>query len=89
MNLPLISGIPIFLPPLPEQHRIVALLDEAFNGIATARANAEKNLHNARALFESHLQSVFTKRGEGWIEITLEKCCEKIFAGGDVPKDWI
>ena len=87
LNLPLISGIPIFLPPLPEQHRIVALLDEAFNGIATARANAEKNLHNARALFESHLQSVFTKRGEGWIEITLEKCCEKIFAGGDVPKD--
>ncbi len=67
LNLPLISGIPIFLPPLPEQHRIVALLDEAFNGIATARANAEKNLHNARALFESHLQSVFAQPGEGWI----------------------
>ena len=67
LNLPLISGIPIFLPPLPEQHRIVALLDEAFNGIATARANAEKNLHNARAVFESHLQSVFAQPGEGWI----------------------
>ncbi|MFO1371434.1 MAG: hypothetical protein U1F42_03250 [Candidatus Competibacteraceae bacterium] len=51
--------------PLPEQHRIVAILDEAFNGIATAKANAEKNLQNARALFESHLQSVFTERGEG------------------------
>jgi type I restriction enzyme S subunit len=49
----------------PEQHRIVAILDEAFDGIATAKANAEKNLQNARALFESHLQSVFTERGRG------------------------
>ena len=57
---------------LPEQHRIVALLDEAFAGIATAKANAEKNLQNARALFESHLQSVFTERGEGWVEKSLE-----------------
>ena len=37
-------------------------------GIATAKANAEKNLQNARALFESHLQSVFTQRGKGWVE---------------------
>ena len=58
---------------LPEQHRIVALLDEAFDGIATAKANAEKNLQNARALFESHLQSVFTERGEGWVETTVDK----------------
>jgi len=71
LNLPLISGIPVFLPPLPEQHRIVAILDEAFDGIATAKANAEKNLQNARALFESHLQSVFTERGEGWVERKL------------------
>ena len=66
-----IESYPIPVPPLPEQHRIVALLDEAFNGIATARANAEKNLHNARALFESHLQKVFTQRGEEWIEKRL------------------
>jgi type I restriction enzyme S subunit len=75
------------LPPLPEQQRIVALLDEAFAGLATAKANAEQNLQNARALFESHLQSVFTERGEGWVETALESCCEQIFAGGDVPKD--
>lgn len=49
-----------------EQRRIVAILDEAFDGIATAKANAEKNLQNAHALFESHLQSVFAERGEGW-----------------------
>ena len=66
-----IESYPIPVPPLPEQHRIVALLDEAFDGIATARANAEKNLQNARALFESHLQKVFTQRGEEWIEKRL------------------
>ena len=62
-----LQRFPVPIPPLPEQHRIVAILDEAFDGIATARANAEKNLHNARALFESHLQSVFAQPGEGWI----------------------
>ncbi len=56
---------------LAEQQRIVGLLDEAFEGIATAKANAEKNLQNARALFESHLQSVFTQRGKGWKATTL------------------
>jgi type I restriction enzyme S subunit len=61
------------LPPLPEQHRIVGILDEAFAGLATAKANAEKNLHNARALFESHLQSVFSQRGKGWQQKTLEE----------------
>jgi type I restriction enzyme S subunit len=56
------------VPPLAEQQRIVGLLDEAFEGLATAKANAEKNLQNARALFESHLQSVFTQCGPGWVE---------------------
>ena len=65
--------IEIPVPPLAEQQRIVGLLDEAFEGIATAKANAEKNLQNARALFESHLQSVFTQRGPGWVEKTLEE----------------
>ena len=59
------------VPPLAEQQRIVGLLDEAFEGLATAKANAEKNLQNARALFESHLQSVFTQRGPGWVEKRL------------------
>jgi type I restriction enzyme S subunit len=79
--------IAVPLPPLPEQQRIVALLDEAFAGLATAKANAERNLQNAREILESHLQSVFSQRGEGWVEKALESCCEQIFAGGDVPKD--
>ncbi|MBS0181697.1 MAG: restriction endonuclease subunit S [Nitrospira sp.] len=66
---------------LPEQQRIVGILDEAFAGIACAKANAEKNLHNARALFESHLQSVFTQRGKEWVETTLSKATGGIFTG--------
>jgi type I restriction enzyme S subunit len=61
----------ISFPPLPEQQRIVALLDEAFAGLTTAKANAERNLQNARAIFESHLQSVFTQSRPGWSEHTL------------------
>ena len=78
-----IEGYPIPVPPLSEQRRIVGILDEAFDGIATAKATAEKNLQNARALFESHLQSVFTQRGEGLEETTLGEVCE--FIGGSQP----
>ncbi len=59
------------IPSLPEQQRIVGILDEAFAGIATAKGNAEKNLQNAHALFESHLQSVFIQGGKGWVEKRL------------------
>jgi type I restriction enzyme S subunit len=86
---------PIPVPPLPEQQRIVALLDEAFAGLATAKANAERNLQNARAIFESHLEAVFSQRGEGWVATTLGEIgkismCKRIFkeetsAIGDIP----
>lgn len=62
---------PIPLPPLPEQRRIVAILDEAFAAIAKAKENAEKNLQNAREIFESYLQGVFANPGEGWEEKKL------------------
>ena len=72
LDVPVFRTLPLFVPEsLDEQQRIVGLLDEAFEGLATAKANAEKNLQNARALFESHLQSVFTQRGPGWVEHTL------------------
>ena len=50
-----------FPKSLPEQQRIVAILDEAFAAIAKAKANAEQNLKNVKELFESYLQSVFSK----------------------------
>jgi len=62
-----VGDYPVGIPPLPEQQRIVRILDEAFAAIATARANTERNLQNARDLFESHLNAVFSQRGEGWV----------------------
>ena len=56
---------------LPEQQRIVAILDTAFAAIAKAKTNAEQNVKNAAALFESYLQGVFENKGEGWEEKTL------------------
>jgi type I restriction enzyme, S subunit len=55
-----VMAFPIPVPPLPEQRRIVAILDEAFEGIAAAKANAEKNLRNARTVFESYRDATFT-----------------------------
>jgi type I restriction enzyme, S subunit len=69
------------VPPLPEQQRIVAILDEAFDAIATAKANAEKNLQNARALFESQLHAIFTQRDASHVSRKLDEVCEEITVG--------
>jgi type I restriction enzyme, S subunit len=66
-----LKEVPIPIAPPLEQRRIVGILDDAFDGIAIAKANAEKNLQNARALFESHLQAVFTQERGEWIERKL------------------
>ena len=59
-----------------EQERIVAILDEAFDGIAAASTSAEENRQNSRALFESLLEAVFIQRGQGWVEKPLNELCE-------------
>ena len=76
-----LKEVPIPVPQLPEQRRIVGILDEAFAGIATAKAHAEQNLQNARALFESHLNAVFTQRDSTHVEKRLADVCEKITVG--------
>jgi type I restriction enzyme S subunit len=59
------------LPPLAEQKRIVALLDEAFAGIDEAKAKAELSIQDAEILFESYLQSVFQDHEQGWVQKRL------------------
>jgi type I restriction enzyme S subunit len=86
VKLPFVKSLQIPVPPLPEQQRIVGVLDETFEGLATAKANAEKNLQNARALFESHLQSVFTQRGKGWGDTTIGDQVT-LQRGFDITKD--
>lgn len=68
---------PLYVPPLPEQKRIVAIVDEAFEGIDRAIANTEKNLTNARELFESYLNAVFTQKGEQAEMFKLADLCER------------
>ena len=71
-----ITEFPIYLPPLAEQQRIVAILDEAFAGLATATSNAERNVKNARELFDSYLNSVFADTDKDWRETTLGAIAE-------------
>ena len=66
-----IFDFPILIPPLLEQQRIVSILDEAFDTISKAKANAEQNLKNTKELFESYLQGVFENKGKDWEEKTL------------------
>ena len=68
-----LANLPIALPSASEQRRIIAILDEAFEGIATAKANAEKNLQNARDLFDSRLRFLVDKQTAGWDRKTLRE----------------
>jgi type I restriction enzyme S subunit len=81
----LLRELELRYPALPEQQRIVTLLDEAFDGIATAKANAEKNLQNARAIFESHLQSVFEDAAELGEAVVLADLATDITDGDHMP----
>lgn len=92
INKTQIGAIQIPLPPLPEQKRIVAILDKAFASIDKAQANAEQNLINSKEVFESYLQSVFTSTssatdsGEDWAECELNDHVNFIDYRGRTPK---
>jgi type I restriction enzyme S subunit len=79
-----LGNFEIPLPPLPEQQRIVTLLDDAFAEITKAKANAEQNLKNAKELFESYLQRVFENKGDDWEEKRFDKICV-LQRGFDLP----
>ena len=71
-----IKNLQIPLPPLPEQRRIVKILDEVFEKTAKAKENAERNLQNAKELFESYLGIVFVNVGDDWKEKKLGEVCD-------------
>lgn len=67
-----LASVTIPIPPLPEQERIVSLLDAEFAKIDAIKANAEKQLKDAKALFQSALKDYLTPK-EGWEEKTLKE----------------
>ena len=84
INKKQIESIEFPLPPLPEQQRIVSILDGVFTAIDKAKANAEQNLQNAKELFESYLQGVF-ENGE-WETKILSEITEVKDGTHDSPK---
>jgi type I restriction enzyme S subunit len=81
----LLKKIPISIPPLPEQKRIVSILDEAFAAIAKAKDNIEKNLQNAKELFECYLQNVFIENENNSKMVPLGELT-KLSRGHNPPK---
>lgn len=71
----------ISFPSIPEQKRIVALLDTVFADLEQTSAKTEQNLKNARELFDSYLQQVFSQKGEGWTTNKLKAITSKIGSG--------
>ena len=89
LNKEQFENLEIPLPPLPTQHRIVKILDEVFSDIVQAKEHAEKNLQNAKDLFESYLQGVFANPGEDWEEKRLGDICNFVRGpfGGSLKKN--
>ncbi|MEA3329489.1 MAG: restriction endonuclease subunit S [Nanoarchaeota archaeon] len=76
-----IKNFEIPLPPLPTQKQIVAILDKTFKEISKARENAENNLDNAKEIFESYLENVFSNPKGDWREKRLGDVCENVQYG--------
>ncbi len=85
-NATKLGALSIPIPPLSEQRRIISILDETFDGIASAIANAEKNLQNARALFESYLHDIFNRRDDRWEKMSLGEVYDVRDGTHDSPK---
>lgn len=82
-----LAEVIIHLPPLPEQKHIVAILDEAFESITKAKENAEKNLKNAKEIFESYLSEIFLNND--WEKTNLGKYNEVVVGYvGPISKEY-
>ena len=69
-----LAKVPIGLPPMSEQQRIVDILDAEFEKIDRLRSNAELNLRHAKDLFQAALKEVFAVQ-ERCPSMTIEQTC--------------
>ena len=95
LNVGTVRKFPVPIPPLSEQKQIVAILDKAFVAIDQAKTNIEKNIANAKELFQSKLNAIFSHPSTGsggkantepvevWEEKTLGEVCNLV--GGGTP----
>jgi type I restriction enzyme S subunit len=81
LTVPMIKKYNCSIPPLSEQKQLVAILDKAFTAIDQAKTNIKKNIENAKELFQSKLNEIFSKKGAGWEEKTLNDITTKIGSG--------
>lgn len=98
LNKKELDVLPVLYPSLSEQQRIVGILDAVFEKIDALKANAEKNLENAKALFQQVLAKELEPK-EGWEEKKLGEVCDtsaggtplktskEYYEGGNIP--WI
>ena len=99
VGLGYLRSFEIPIPPLEEQQTIVAKLDQAFAVIDQAKANIQKNIANAKELFQSKLNQIFSKNAlsietenkEGWEIKTLGELgkvsmCKRILKNQTLPK---
>jgi type I restriction enzyme S subunit len=84
----LVKKVILPIPPLPQQKQIVATLDKAFAAIDTAKTNAKQNLQNAKELFESYLQNVFSTKGNDWEEKTIDEVTKVLNGHSFKSKDF-
>ena len=68
----------IVVPPLEEQRRIVAFLDEAFEGLDRARAHVETNLRDAKELFVSFVASTISGNSQHWPNVALPEIAQNL-----------
>ena len=73
-----IKQLIVRIPPQEDQRRIVAVLDEAFEGLDRARANAEANLRDASELFDNYLSLVFLADAQNWPTVTLPEIAQNL-----------
>ncbi len=69
--------LPISIPSLSKQQSIVDYLDSVFAKIDAIKANSEKALNEAKALFQAELSECM-KPKEGWEEKTLPDISENL-----------
>ena len=74
-NITNLKGLNIMVPPLAEQERIVEQLDAAFAQIDELKSNAERQLAEARALFQAALTQAMQPK-PGWQEKKLVNVCD-------------